>query len=355
MISTELSRRLDRWSAWWRHENGGQPLLIAGWSPPSDIHRQLRRIWPDATTEPDYEELARKEMEQLAITRHFGDSHAMISHSYGGRGTPMVMAAYLGGRVRFGEETVWVDPVIDDWEQFPVVFDPENIWVRRSRRLMEAQIAVAPDDALPWIPDLGDALTVFSLLRGVERLAMDLVEIPDLIEKKAGDYLRAFTAAHRYFHDICRRYPGDASCLCWAPGRTYMVQSDFSTMISPAMFRRFVVRELTGLSTYLEYMVWHLDGPEEIKHIDALLELPFIRAIQIQPGANRPTAVSDLWLAHVKRIQAAGKSLVVGAATREEYAILTRELSPNGLAIACGWPFTTPEEAEAFVREQQKG
>jgi hypothetical protein len=124
----------------------------------------------------------------------------------------------------------------------------------------------------------------------------------------------------------------------WAPGTTYLNQCDFSTMISPAMFRQFVMPELLAYDSYLEYILWHLDGYEEVRHVPALLEMTGLRIIQIQPGANNPTASSDQWLPVCKQIQEAGKGLLVYAHSPEEFAFLARELDAAGLLIECCYP-----------------
>lgn len=67
-------------------------------------------------------------------------------------------------------------------------------------------------------------------------------------------------------------------------------------------FEKFVLYELEKLKDYLEYMVWHLDGPDEIKHLDILLSLPYIKAIQVVPGAGRPPCTSSLWLPNIEKI-----------------------------------------------------
>jgi 5-methyltetrahydrofolate--homocysteine methyltransferase len=287
-------------------------------------------------------------MRQVA---YLADLPPYASHCWGNRGTPMTMAAYLGGDVRFGEATVWVEPVVEDWDKFPFEFNIQNPWVQRSLQLMKAHVRLLPDGFLPFTPDYGDALTVFSLLRGTERLLLDLVEQPDVIERKVREYVEVWIKVHRHFWDIYRtRFPGDCSYLGWAPGRTYICQSDFSTMISPAMFERFVVPEIVRLGEYLEYMPWHLDGPEEIKHLNALLALPQIKAIQIQPGANRPPCVSPLWLPQARKIQACGRSLIVYANTVAELETLMDNLAPEGLCIGVFLPFTDSSQVEPFLQ-----
>jgi len=349
--SMPFSEQLVKITEWWDRKNK-RPLLLLGVCAPHAPVLDMNLFWPAPDAEPDIEGMVRAQIQMAQCGYNLVDSlPSCIGHSWGSRGTPMTMSAYLGGNVKFGATTVWVEPMVKDWDKFPMNFDAGNPWVRRSRRLLEAQVRLCPDGCLPVTPDYGDALTVFSLLRGTERLLLDLVEQPDLIERKVREYVAVWIEAHRYFWDIYHtRFPGDCSCLGWAPGKTYICQSDFSTMISPAMFRRFVVPEIERLGGYLEYMPWHLDGPEEIKHLDALLALPQIRAIQIQSGANRPPCASPLWLPQAKKIQVHGRCLMVYANTLVELETLLDVLAPEGLQIGVGCSFADPGQAEPFLR-----
>ncbi|MCM8804850.1 MAG: hypothetical protein NC833_06315, partial [Candidatus Omnitrophica bacterium] len=182
-----------------------------------------------------------------------------------------------------------------------------------------------------------DALTCFSLLRGVENLLIDIIEIPEIIIEKIDEFVDAWIKAHKFFHSIySKKLPGDASLLLWAPGKTYACQSDFSTMISPKLFEKFVVYELEKLKDYLEYIAWHLDGPDEIKHLDILLSLPYIKVIQIVPGAGRPPCASSLWLPIIDKILKKGKNVIIYASNKEEFEILIKNFYSGRVLIMCG-------------------
>jgi len=237
------------------------------------------------------------------------------------------MAFYLGGNVKFGTKTVWVEPVVEDWSNFEIEYNPENPWLQRSIKLLQKSVEKVADNYFVWMPDFGDALTCLSLLRGTERLLFDLIDNKDAVIAARDKFIELWPQYHKVFWDIYREhYPGDCSCLGWAPGRTYMCQCDFSTMISPAMFK-----ELEAVSGYLDYIVWHLDGPDEIKHLDILLDLPQVKAIQWQPGAGNPSAVG--WLEMLKKIQKKHKGLCVYAHNQQEIEFLLGQLSPRGLRI----------------------
>jgi hypothetical protein len=352
MIQEQYRRAMDHLEAWWNHQDIGRALFDAVIPIGPAPEENLNRYWPSPQADPDIAGLVEAQLARAAAAEPLAEHLPILCHHYGQRGTPMNLAWYLGGPIRFTDYSVYVEHCIEDWDAFEIRFDPHHPWVKHSDDLIRAQGQAGADRALTWMPDLGDALTTFSLLRGTERLLMDLLEIPDVIEQKVRDFTVAFIEAHRHFHEIYLQYwPGDTNaCNLWAPGTTYFNQCDFSTMISPAMFRQFVVPELIAYDDYLEYVFWHLDGYEEVRHVPALLELDFLRAIQIQPGANNPTASSEQWLPVCKQIQEAGKGLYVYAHSPEEFAFLAGELDTTGLLIRCSYPLADRADADRHFK-----
>ena len=86
------------------------------------------------------------------------------------------------------------------------------------------------------------------------------------------------------------------------------------------MFEKFVMPSLEKVSAKIGRTVYHLDGPEEIKHLDMLLSLKYVHAIQWVP---LPTTKTDpnsfahqnftdkMSLDIYKRTLAAGKKVVL--------------------------------------------
>jgi hypothetical protein len=127
------------------------------------------------------------------------------------------------------------------------------------------------------------------------------------------------------------------------------LQSDFSCMISPQMFREHFLPFIEEQTRMVCRTVYHLDGPGAIKHMDALLELPHLDGIQWVPGAG--AAPMSEWVPLLRRIQEGGK-LVHASCGLEEVETLVRELEPEGLFISTSAP--SPEEADDLLRHVQR-
>ncbi|HNS48876.1 MAG TPA: hypothetical protein PKM61_05045 [bacterium] len=331
----EYRAAFEETAAWWHRENT-RPCLVTGRLKRGQlpVKSDANRFWPGVDSNPDLDGLLAEFAAGVEKTEGEYAWLPKIPFRFGGRGTAMTIAYYLGGRVLFGPSTVWVEPVIRNWSDFSVRFDPENPWWQHTLRYLEKAVELSRGRFLVCLPDFGDALTTLALLRGTENLLLDLMDNRSAVIRARDQFLQLWPEFHRACWDIYRRHlPGDNSWLLWAPGRTYACQSDFSAMISPELFRELVVPEIEFLGGYLDYIVWHLDGPEMIKHLDILLDLPQIKAIQWVHGSGHPSV--SHWLPLLKRIQAKGKSLVLSCTYgAEEKDILVRELDPVGLYIS---------------------
>ena len=114
-------------------------------------------------------------------------------------------------------------------------------------------------------------------------------------------------------------------------------------MISPEMFAEFALPILQEQCRRLNYSIYHWDGPGQIPHLDLLLSIPELTGIQWTPGAGNPAVDSPRWFPLYRRIQAAGKRLVLLDTPASGIARLLAELSPQGLLIHT----TVASEAEA--------
>jgi hypothetical protein len=102
--------------------------------------------------------------------------------------------------------------------------------------------------------------------------------------------------------------------------------------------------DLVAHCDWLDYAVYHLDGPGAVPHLDLLLEIPSLRAIQWTPGAGQPPMPH--WLPMLRRIQSAGKGLFLYT-WPEELDALMDGLKPEGVILNL-WA-GSPAEADALV------
>jgi hypothetical protein len=97
----------------------------------------------------------------------------------------------------------------------------------------------------------------------------------------------------------------------------------------------------------LERSLFHLDGPQALRLLDLLLDLPQLDAVQWVYGSGNGPASN--WIDVYKRIQNAGKSIQLIAETAEGARTVVDQLKPQGVWISVIEPFNSVESAQRFV------
>lgn len=286
----------------------------------------------------------------LAAQRYYADAFPRMGINFG----PGIVAGFLGATVHsvtHPSETVWFMPrqkvSIQDLDPS---YDAENVYWKRVKELTTAAVERYGHCLVVAHTDLGGNLDILASLRGTEALLFDLVDHPEEVERLVGQitglWLRYYDELDAIIRPTCR------GTSCWtplfSPGKTYMLQSDFSYMISPAMFERFVVPDLTACCEHLDHAFYHLDGKGEIPHLDLLLSIPRLRGIQWVPGDGQPPP--EQWLPLLKRIRDGGKLCQVFV-TPEGALHIVRNLGGRGFmfCISESPEFQDPAQVEAFL------
>ena len=199
------------------------------------------------------------------------------------------------------------------------------------------------------LPPMGNAGDTIARMRSYGDYCMDIYDDPELVAQKELAlaevwrmlYTQVTAALEPLQQGTCGWLPA------WYKGRSLLLEFDFCALISPAHFELFIPA-MERRAELTERTIFHLDGPDALVHLDRLLELPFIDAIQALPGAGIADPLE--WMLVYKRIQAAGKSLFIGNSVSEDQArILISELHPEGLMLPV-W-FKDRDTAYLFAEE----
>ena len=115
-------------------------------------------------------------------------------------------------------------------------------------------------------------------------------------------------------------------------------------MISHQLYEDFIMEELERVTGWLDHAVYHLDGIEQTRFLDLLLSLKNLNMIQWTQVDGQPPLVENLH--HIRRIQEAGKGVVLGIGARDLDKILEGTYA-NGRILHVG--VKDKEEADAVV------
>lgn len=364
----DWQRRERDWNAWWAGELERPLVMIEGLDHTgrlafgADILAKKLRLkrfslW-DIVYQPlptlfaldvPAEEVIAQYGRMLGWRRWYGDAFPQWWPNFG----PGVGASFLGARLNADPNTVWFDlpqPVeLNTWQ--PEVDFENPIW-RRVRELTQMAVQMWGGAVSIGYTDIGGNLDILASLRGTQQLLMDVVEAPEKVSAMAQAVTQAWLAYHRALHEIIHP-AGRGFCAwapLWAPGSSYMLQSDFCYMISPRMFERFVLPDLSACCDALEYPFYHLDGKGEIPHLNHLLSLQKLRGIQWVPGDGAPPPEECLPL--LRRIRDGGKLCQLFVSAQGALKIV-RELGGRGFALYVR-DIMTPAQAEAFLSEVRR-
>lgn len=163
--------------------------------------------------------------------------------------------------------------------------------------------------------------------------------------------MKLWIDVYEKFYGIISGTAGGSTCWfpIWAPQRFYAASNDFSYMISPKMFREIFLPALKMQTNYLQYSVYHVDGIGAFAHVDSLCELSGLQAIQILPGAGKPSPL--YYMDVLKKVQRAGKNLHISIPCNEVETALDH-LSSKGLYI--NTQCETEEEAKDLLKKAEK-
>lgn len=247
---------------------------------------------------------------------------------------PGSLAAILGGKLEGGPDTIWIHPA--DAVGQDIVFDPENPAWKLHKELLKASKKLAQGNYYVGMPDLMEGLDVLAAIRGTDNVLLDTMIDPDLLEHQLKQVNEIYFKVYDELYDIIREDDGMAFCYfsIWGPGRVSKLQSDISIMISEEDYRRFVQPFIREQCQKLDYTLYHLDGVGAIRHLDALLEIEELNAIQWTPGVGEPQGGDKKWYDLYRRIKAGGKSVEANWVTLDELEPLLDNVGAEGMLLS---------------------
>lgn len=301
---------VDRFESWWRRDLTGRPLMrvVARTDSPAPALPECADLQAKYT---DFELLLAQQRRYDATHRYLGDSFASLSADLG----PGSLALYLGSEPRFAPDTVWYEPCISDPEtQPPLRFDPDNRWWRLHLELIRRLREAAGSDFRINIPDLIENIDIYAAMRGPQDALYDIMDYPDRVHEFIGQIDATYFEYYDALCDVVRDEENVTSYTAFAilgRGRTAKIQCDFSAMLSPDQFRSFVLPSLRAQTERLDHTLYHLDGPDAIRHVPAIMELERLDALQWTCGAGQPDGACPRWYGIYDQVVAAGKGLWV--------------------------------------------
>jgi hypothetical protein len=239
------------WTAWWAGELD-RPMVVI--ETMIDTRYSLDAWYEHLTLFPlslPAEAVIDRLTAQLVGFRYLGDAFPKWFPNFG----PGVIAAFLGSPANTSTWTTWFHPNgLTSLAETNLAYWLDNPCWQRVEAITRAGVARWGNLVVVGHTDLGGNLDILASLRGTQQLLLDLYDASDDVERLLGQitplWLRYYDEFRRLVAATNRGTAGWSPL--WMPGTGYMLQSDFSCMISPRMFERLVLPDLTACCDTLD-------------------------------------------------------------------------------------------------------
>lgn len=321
--------RIARHDAFWNCDIIDRPLVymtlpkekpVAAYPAPK-TYASVRDRWMDG------EYLAECTAAGVMNTEYLGDSLPLAWPNLG----PEVFSGFFGCDMEYGDVTSWAIPNLEDWaDAAKIRFSKDNFYWKKTIEMTDAYLHYGKGKFYTGITDLhpsGDALAAF---RDPAQLCIDLIEYPQEVNKLLEYVTDTYLDVFNFFYDkISSEKQAISNTLAFASTRRWYIGcNDFSYMISKKMFDDiFLPQQIREFRNY-DACIYHLDGQGAMRHLNSLLDLPEITAIQFVPDDCMNPAK---WIDVYKRFQAAGKAIHLFFVRAEEIDFFMENLRPEGV------------------------
>ncbi len=307
-ISNEIKQKFEDW---WHQKNTGRPLMHICVKKSEDIksHKEFFLSPEDYFTGAS--NIVKYYKYYMENYKFYAEGFMDFKVNLG----PGSLALYVGAEPSFSWDTLWYKEISEeDWEKLlEQKFEIDSFWIEKHIKLIEDIKALTNDEFFIPMPDIVESIDTMAALRGAQELCYDLIDeeekMKEYIEKFDDYYLKVY----KKFYDVVSEKTGGtgyAGFKVWGEGKTAKMQCDFCALMNPYQFEEFVMPSMRKECEFFDRPFYHLDGVDAIRHLDNLLTIENLRAIQWTHGVCKPDGLSEDWYEPIyDKVIAAGKSL----------------------------------------------
>lgn len=315
------------------------------------IRRRIGELAPRYPQRPtdDFEQIARNVLElKTTCFDYVADEVPWFDMSFG----PDQISSFFGQSIEYSDHsqgTSWSKPMEGELENLIPLLkeDDSNPNYQAMISYHEKMADILDGRVVLGGLDYHSNFDAIASMRDPVNACIDMIEKPDLMKEA----LRRVTEGHGRFYN---RFYGagrmaEVGTSSWvhaySAGRYLTLNSDFICMLSPDQVNEFVIPCLEEECSMVDHAIFHLDGPEAIKHMKSIAAIDKIRCIQWTPGAGQE-GNGPYWLGFYQDVLSTGKGIYISCGT-ETAKLLHKELKSNKVIYNVGG---TRLEVEEFVR-----
>lgn len=289
---------------WWNFGEQNKPLILASYLKNNfsiiDTDN-LEKFWTDV----DF--IIKRQLDIIDNTEYYGVALPYHYIDHGSSAGSLI----LGSKMQFvDKETIWSYPSYSCIEEvLDICINKENYSYKLIYDLTKKSSELAYNHHFVAPFALGGLSDNLAGIYGTENLLTDIISKPQLVKKALENIKRIWIENFNSIQSVIQKSknPGGIGWAgIWAPGSTFPIQEDFSYMISPVMFKEFLLPHIVDIAESMDYALYHLDGVGALPHLDLILNIDKIKVIQWVPGAGKER-ISE-WYDVIRKILSKKKS-----------------------------------------------
>jgi hypothetical protein len=329
----DFEAALQRIEAWFNHETLDRPPVrfaehnadfagspkLAGRTWPS-----LKARWFDAEFQVDFF------LESIRDRTFYGETFPVFWPNLG----PNVYAAFHGGELDYGEVTSWIRHSVHDWDDLQrLKFSPDNEYFRGIDELTRVALEKCAGHFMVGYTDLHGSLDCVADWRDPQQLCLDIIDDPEKVHTMIRLANESFFPVFDHYDDVLKAH-GQLS-ITWmgipSRGKMHIPSCDFTALTSTETFCQFYLPCVQNEVRHMTHNIFHVDGKGMLPHLEHILSIPQIHAIQWVQGVGDDLPILQ-WLPVIKKIQAAGKGVLVDLQLSELEPFIAA-MKPDGLYL----------------------
>lgn len=334
-----LADAARRWDAYYAGDLIDRPVICVTAPKPGMERRPgadyRERVFGDMDDQID------RALHNAAATHYGGEAMPAMRLSFGPDELGVFCGAELGWDDASGD-TNWAIPTVEEWG--PVALNQRHPLYLRMLEFYRRAAAKTAGKMLLGEPDMHSNMDLLMSLRGSQRLCEDLIDRPEAIDVAMAGAREAFRQIWAGVTEAGQMYERGFWHGCYSMEGAATLQCDFSCMISPDMFRRWVRPALEEEAAIVRHVVYHWDGPGALVHTDDLVEMEGLHTLSYVPGEGHGPHLAFVEM--FRDLQDRGKGIEFWGSP-DEIKQAHRTLRPEKTIYGTWTP--TPDEAEELL------
>jgi hypothetical protein len=262
------------------------------------------------------------------------------------------MEAFWGCDIIAGENSIVSHPCVRNIKDLDRLgFSMDNPWVEKYFEFVRKLNILSQGRFPVGQPIMRGQADVAGALLGQSELIFALYEAPDIMKGFFRKTAEALVRINEEMHRLNTPFHGGSAMgfyHLWAPGKCIWFQDDLCALLSPDLYREFLLENEKLMCANYDYTLVHLH-PSSFYNLDNMLTNERLRVIQINKDVGGPSV--EMMLPEFSKVLQTGRNLVIwGDLTVEEIKIVYDNLPPEGIFFNLAEPdYKTAEKVSGYL------